>query len=518
MRSADAVKEIRKLRAFAYDPDTQARLNFIPFPERLVELKRAFLEYGQEQGLDPGEIIFDFLDHHAVSEAASYGGFPSRYPHWRFGMAYDQMRKMYTWGLSTVYEMVINNRPAFAYLLQGISEVMQRMVMAHVIGHCDFFRRNAYFAGTNRNMLNEMANHAARARRYGERYGFERVERFLDAALSLENLIDPGRLFEPEARRILTGEEREEEESAASFSRPYLDVFSRRRGPAGKGDPGGGGNDERPAMKAFPEHPVQGVLDFLVDQAPLEDWERDLLDIIRDEAYYYLPQKLTKIMNEGWAVFWHSRIMVHRGLRPEWLTEFADENAKILAAKRGQLNPYRLGFALFEHIRERWDKGRHGPDWERCTDRRERRRWDTEEGRGMEKIFQVRSVHNDAQFVEAYLTPEFVSDRRLFVWRSRPPGGAAVLESRDFEKIRETLVSRLHNGGEPVIHLVDANHRNRSELYLLHRHDGVDLEIPWARRTLRALFAVWRRPVSLETVFNEEQKVYSYDGEQDSED
>ena len=126
-----------------------------------------------------------------MNEVAAFGGFPVRYPHWRFGMEFEQLSKSYDYGLSKIYEMVINNDPAYAYLLEGNSLVDQKMVMAHVLGHVDFFKNNYFFSKTNRRMIDGMANHATRVRRHIERLGIEKVESFIDSCLSLENLIDP---------------------------------------------------------------------------------------------------------------------------------------------------------------------------------------------------------------------------------------------------------------------------------------------------------------------------------------
>ncbi|MEJ2422692.1 MAG: SpoVR family protein [Acidobacteriota bacterium] len=500
---------------YQHDPTILGRLGFIPFPEELVRVKREFMAYARGQGLDPGEVIFDILQPDLISEVASYDGFPARYPHWRFGMAYDQMAKSYSWGLSKIYELVINNSPAFAYLLEGSSPVVQRMVIAHVIGHCDFFRRNSWFAGTNRNMLNDIANHAAKVKRYANRVGFERVESFLDTCLSVENLTDPNLLFHrphPDSREA----EREEngEKPQPRFTSPYLREYYRQVQP---GAPVRKKETDEAGIEPFPQKPLKGVIDFLVRNAPLKDWERDILDIVREEAYYFLPQRLTKIMNEGWAVFWHTRIMQARGLAPGDVVEYADENAKVVAAHKGRLNPYRLGYFLFEDIRERWEKGRHGPDWETCTNRAERDNWDTKEGRGMEKILEVASAYNDAQFVDAFLTPDFAVKNRMYMFRFHAKENAFIIESREFERVKQALLAHLTNGGEPIIELADANYKNRSELFLKHRHAGVDLKLDEAQRTLHALYGLWRRPVNLETQVGGQLKRLGFNGTEDFE-
>jgi len=146
--------------------------------------------YAREYGLDFYETIFEVVEYDELNEIASFGGFPTRYPHWRFGMEYEELAKGYSYGLSKIYEMVINNDPCYAYLMRCNNLVDQKLVMAHVYGHCDFFKNNLWFAHTNRKMMDEMANHAIRIRRYVEHFGENRVENFVDVCLSLENLID----------------------------------------------------------------------------------------------------------------------------------------------------------------------------------------------------------------------------------------------------------------------------------------------------------------------------------------
>src|SRR6185312_16119653 len=141
-------------------------------------------------GLDFFETIFELVTYDQLNQIASYGGFPVRYPHWRFGMEYESLSKSYEYGLSKIYELVINNDPCYAYLMEGNEFLDQKLVMAHVFGHCDFFKNNMWFAPTNRKMMDGMANHATRVRRYMDRFGVEEVENFIDRCLSLENLID----------------------------------------------------------------------------------------------------------------------------------------------------------------------------------------------------------------------------------------------------------------------------------------------------------------------------------------
>src|SRR5437667_10501510 len=166
----------------------------IPYSTNLAPDLRALKEeiegYAREYGLDFYETIFEVLEGEDLNEVAAYGGFPTRYPHWSFGMAFEELKKGYDYGLSKIYEMVINNDPCYAYLMRCNHTVDQKLVMAHVVGHSDFFKNNAYFGHTSRKMMDEMANHGARVRRYVEKYGDDEVEAFLDRCHSIDDLID----------------------------------------------------------------------------------------------------------------------------------------------------------------------------------------------------------------------------------------------------------------------------------------------------------------------------------------
>ena len=159
-------------------------------PPHLRVLKDEIEGYARGYGLDFFETIFEVVDADDLNEIAAYGGFPTRYPHWSFGMQYEELKKGYEYGLSKIYEMVINNDPCYAYLMRCNHTVDQKLVMAHVYGHCDFFKNNAYFAHTTRKMMDEIANHAARIRRYVERFGEDEVEAFMDKCMSIDDLID----------------------------------------------------------------------------------------------------------------------------------------------------------------------------------------------------------------------------------------------------------------------------------------------------------------------------------------
>src|SRR5438477_7546498 len=164
-------------------------------PPNLAAANEQIRATAKSYGLDFFDVIFEMLDFDQINHIASYGGFPVRYPHWRFGMEYERTSKQHNYGLGRIYEMVINTDPCYAYLQRSNAAMDQKLVMAHVYAHCDFFKNNLWFSKTDRKMMDGMANHATRVRKHIERFGLDKVEAFLDTCLSLEYLIDPHSVF-----------------------------------------------------------------------------------------------------------------------------------------------------------------------------------------------------------------------------------------------------------------------------------------------------------------------------------
>jgi stage V sporulation protein R len=491
-------------------------------PPDLRRMKEEIEGYARDYGLDFYETIFEVIDADDLNEVAAYGGFPTRYPHWSFGMQYEELRKGYDYGLSKIYEMVINNDPCYAYLMRSNHAVDQKLVMSHVYGHCDFFKNNAYFAHTNRKMMDEMANHGARIRRYAEKYGEDEVEAFMDRCMSIDDLIDIHstaiRRRGDSTRYDFTPEPEGDSDDvkATRFkSKDYMDDYINPRDILKKEE------EERRKVKeetsrSFPEHPEKDVLLFLIEHAPVKPWQRDILSIIRDEAYYFTPQGMTKIMNEGWASFWHSTMMTQKVLSPSEVIDYADHHSGTMATQRGRLNPYKLGIELLRDIEHRWNTGKFGKEYDDCDDLDKRRKWDKQLGLGRKKIFEVRRVHNDITFIDTFLTPEFCVQHNLFSYAFQEQQGQYVIESREFEKIKQRLLFGLTNFGKPWIYVVDGNFRNRGELLLRHLFNGVELRLDHAADTLANIQFIWGRPVHLQTLIDGKPTMLSFDGSEHS--
>ncbi len=420
-------------------------VNVHNLPDDLRAIQLETEAHARAYGLDFYDTIFEVLDYDELSEIAALGGFPTRYPHWRFGMEYQHLAKGYRYGLQKIYEMVINNDPCYAYLLRCNQMVDQKLVMAHVYGHNDFFKNNIWFSQTNRKMMDEMANHGSRIRTHMERHGEETVENFIDSCLSLENLID---IYSPLIKRRdelnrydFVGEDDRAQQPTRFQSKDYMDSFVNP--PAVLKEEARKRESELEKEKtkplSLPEQPERDVLLFLLEHAPLKAWQHDVLAIIREEAYYFAPQGQTKIMNEGWASFWHSTIMTQRTLAPSELVDYADHHSGTMATQPGRLNPYKLGIELLRDIEERWNKGQFGSEWDECDNLDARRKWDKQLGLGRQKIFEVRRIHNDVTFIDTFLTVDFCRRYQLFSYRHNDQSEMYEIESREFKKIKERL-------------------------------------------------------------------------------
>jgi stage V sporulation protein R len=487
-------------------------------PDYLAEIQGRMEEYARGYGLDFFPTIFELIDHDELNAIAAYGGFPTRYPHWRFGMEYEQLSKGYSYGLQKIYELVINNDPCYAYLMRSNGLSDQKMVMAHVYGHCDFFKNNFWFSKTDRKMMDHIANHGNRIRRYIDRFGVNEVEDFVDACLSIEDLIDVyspfiKRFDEPVADRF-RGEEEEPPPPGRFAAKHYMDQYINP--PEALAAEAEKRREQQEVQEQFPKEPVRDVMLFVLEHAPLKPWQLDVLSIVRDEAYYFAPQGQTKIMNEGWASYWHSTIMTRQGLAPADVVNYCDHHSGTMATSGGRLNPYKLGLELYRDIEQRWNKGRFGREYDECDDRRQRREWDTAAGLGREKIFEARKVHNDLTFIDTFLTLDFCREQKLFSFGFNEDANYYEIESREFPKIKQRLLFSLTNRGQPRITVRDGNYKNRGELFLEHEYNGVELQMAYARDTLTNLERLWTRPVHIETVLGDVKTILSYDGDEHS--
>ncbi|ANE48513.1 stage V sporulation protein R [Paenibacillus swuensis] len=432
----------------------------------------------------PADIIYTF---------GAYG-MPTRFSHWSFGKTFNKMKTQYDLGLSKIYELVINSNPCYAFLLDGNSLIQNKLIVAHVLAHCDFFKNNARFSKTNRNMVESMSATAERVREYEMQYGTDQVEKFIDAVLAIQEHVDPTivKPYQLEKERYLDLMQRKHEPSPPPIT-AYDDLWNLENT--------GQEKDATPELKRFPPHPEKDILWFIEEYSTvLEPWQRDILTMLRDEMLYFWPQLETKIMNEGWASYWHQRILRELDLTASETIEFAKLNASVVQPSQHTLNPYYLGLKIFEDIEKRWEN----PSAE------DRERFKREPGRGREKMFEVRENDSDLSFIRNYMTKDLVKELDLYVFEKKGPEWK--ITDKSWQNIRDQLVYSRVNGGFPYLVVQDGDFLRNGELYLLHQYEGVELDLKYLERTLPYVFQIWGKSIHMETVVEDKRAVFTYDG------
>lgn len=443
-------------------------------------------------GLDPYPTHFEIVPADIMYEFAGYG-IPGRFSHWTFGKAYYRQKTQYDYGLSKIYELVINSNPSQAFLMEANVLWQNKMIIAHVLGHTDFFKNNAYFQHTNRQMVEAAGLHAERIRDYENKHGTDQVEKFLDAVLSIEEHIDPNIRVKSEAAH-------KEESKKAPYESPYADLWDLdERGKAKDADKER--EKEKAIRRKFPVQPEKDVIRFVMTYSrELEDWQRDIMEMVRNEALYFLPQRQTKIMNEGWASLWHQRIFRELDVTDGEFAEYAQLSAGVLSPNRRSINPYYIGVKIWEDIERRWDTPN---EYERDVLKRPG-------SQGRSKIFEVREMDNDVSFLRNYLTKELIEDLDLYLYEKRD--GQWVIVEKDWEKVRDGIVGQMTNFGDPFIVVEDGDYKQNRELYLRHHFEKTPLDLGYAEKTLQYVHTMWGRTVHLETMLDNKKVLLSFDG------
>jgi len=451
--------------------------------EDLQEWNQRIVELVKRYGLDPYPQEFEVCDHDEMLSYMVYSGMPSHYPHWSYGKGFEKLKTLYDYGLSGLpYEMVINSNPSIAYLMRDNSLALQVLTIAHVYGHSDFFRNNVTFKTTQAEYTIETFKaHANRVRHYVEdpSIGLDKVERILDAAHALSLQC---------RRNLFVRKQSEEEQVEAKLEEskpthdPFQSIHRRKEWVA-------------PDLAKIPPYPEEDILIFIRDHNPqLTEWEKDLLTIVHQQAQYFIPQIETKIMNEGWASFWHKRILEALELPQDLRMEFIVRHTQVLCPSPGGLNPYHVGMKIWEDIERRWSH----PDPE------EEKEFGPKNKTATEKLFEVREVERDSSFLRRYLTEQLVRELNLFEYQTRGNDQVItrVADEESWQAIKTTLIQNVGTGTTPVIKVEDADYNNNRTLFLKHSHDGRDLQLEYAEKTLQYLQQLWGREVALETIVN----------------
>jgi stage V sporulation protein R len=433
----------------------------------------------QRLGLEYYPVDFEMAPASLMTEIAVYG-LPVRMPHWSFGVRYIHQLVRQSMGHSKIFEVMFPGDPCRAYLMDANSLAENTLVTAHVLGHADFAKNNQLFARFHSmaggNIVEHAAAHAHRIQRAIDEAGLERVEAVLDAALALESHVD------------VSGELHRERypEFVAEKKRPDMGVFHRKfTSLPGESEPAE--VPAAPLRAQVPPHPEYDLLWFIAHYAPeLEQWERDIFLAVRAESLYFYPVFACQIMNEGWASYWHARLLREADFLPQplYLSAIKAHSDVVRPYAAGEqasiaVNPYHLGFAIWERIVEQ---------------------------HGLARAMEVRREEDDFGFVRNWLDRDLAEEAGLFVYDAASNGEIKVA-SRDLHAVREAILAPKFNYGAPRVAALELGGDGNLTLVHDHASDGRGLDVARARKVLEYTRRMWRRPVHLHTVNERGEKV-----------
>tara|TARA_B100001094_G_C18196186_1_gene811199 strand:- start:7052 stop:8437 length:1386 start_codon:yes stop_codon:yes gene_type:complete len=435
--------------------------------------------------LDPYPINYEVVSQETMLEVVSYG-LPTRARHWSYGQSYDYQKMQGEMGFSKIYEVVLNNNPSYAFLLDTNSDIANTMVAAHVIGHVHFFKNNYLFKQTDNKMVYHAAERAQRIEEYIQKYGIDAVERVMDIGFALDKHIDwhkgISRKKYPRKKKYFKDVAKDE----------FSDLL----------DPKSLSKKMVIPKNNFPPNPEKDILWFLINYSKqLESWQADVLEIIREESYYFYPQYMTKIMNEGFASFIHAYLMsdlecINHG---EHL-DFCGIHEKVVQPGGNNLNinPYFLGFKIFTEIKERWDALYEAGE---------------SDINGLEKIYRVVETEDDISFLRNYLTKELSEELKLFSYKDiqTPTGDKGIhVTGTDLDRVVESLTKDLYNYRAPLI-VITGIEDGFLQLNHISKEIGT-LDAKHVEKVLEYVYEAWKSPVNLETIAHNNEVInYTYD-------
>jgi stage V sporulation protein R len=412
-------------------------------------------QIAQEKNLDWYPITYETCDYYEMIGNMSYHGMPTHYGHWSYGKSFEIQQQQYKHGMMGLpYELIINSDPCISYLMKENPLYLQILIMAHCVGHSDFFKNNRTFMHTRADtVVPRMRNAKKRIRSYIEdpSIGIERVEKIIDACHALSYQV-PRRVCDI---KDISGDREK-----------YLKNIKNETGL------------DWTNISKIPHEPEDDILGFIsLYNKNLEDWEIDIIEIIRDEAYYFMPQIRTKVMNEGWASFWHYNILHDLELESSFHIPFLKSHNQVVRPHIGGLNPYHIGFHMFNKIKERF---------------------------GMEECFLAREIHNDESFLRQYLTAADCEELNLFTY-SKNDGTMSIDDISDeqgWQEVKKEVINSVAGNSIPKIYIEAVDEGDI--LVLHHEHDGRDLQLQYAEHVLSHVKYLWGNEVKLITMLSGE--------------
>ncbi len=365
-------------------------------------------DLARDRGLVFDPVIFQITDSDEIAEVASMG-LPNRFIHWYWGGTYKELVTQQNKEVFSILELVLNTEPSHAFLRSSNTYLQNVLVIAHVFGHADFFTNNHWYQKSNKNMLNEAERHARLIRSYEGQYGRDRIEKLLDAFLTTATSVN--------------------------------------------------------AFERNPQEKRKRLIYYMEERAPLEDFERTLLEAIREEAEYFDIIQRTHIINEGWATFVEAELLTHLLTPREW--------ASISVQLCNRPAPYTIGYTLFKHVRDQ---------------------------EGFARTLELRQFYEDISLIDLALTEELVRRLDIFVYDPKEKQ-----KSYDLQKVKEMMIAQKLYKGEPRLEVDPASHGR--DLMLVHMDEDRKLEPKRVALFLKAVYSLWRNPVKLRA----NGKVYTFD-------
>jgi stage V sporulation protein R len=416
----------------------------------LLHWDEKILRVAEDLGLDWYPIDYEIIDYQEMLGAMAYTGLPTHYRHWSYGKEYERTHTLYNMGQTGLpYEMIINSNPSIAYLMRENPLYIHVLTMAHCVGHSDFFKNNRMFADTDPNNIIDSFKSAAK---YVKKLiedpsiGIDKVERILDAAHSIKYQVPR-----------YTGIKSKSHQEQLQAKRKLMDSFP----------------DYHPDLEKFPLEPEYNLLRFIAEHNKhLKEWERNLLLIVEESSNYFIPQAMTKVMNEGWACTIHYKIVNELNLPDSLHLPFIKLHNQVICPHLGRVNPYHLGFKLFERLIE--DKG-------------------------FEEAKVLREIHNDITFLRCYIDQDFLEAMNYFSYSFKKDKKSITIDDisddEGWEKVRDELINNVGLNRLPIVYVDELTKNN--VLILNHEHDGRDLELSYATKVFQNLQILWGDEVKM---------------------
>lgn len=483
--------------------------------QRLIKIEGAINKIIQDElGLDCTPMEFDIIPDSKMLEIMAYRS-PSQISSWKYGRDYERLRTLFEKterGLP--YEVVVPGRLARCYLMNSNTFPVHCTVMAHATGHVTFFTMNKWFQNNRDDFLDVMSAKGIAYLEYERTYGIDEVERIVDAGHALQYHSSPfDNETENEKRERIYRQKRQQR--AASHRSEFSDMIPRKEKLGDSGDIELYNQRlKRELRLKSPVEPTEDILRYIIDNSnQLEDWHKDILEMLREEGRQLWASVQTHFMNEGWSVMIHEKVMNRlfdmRLLTTEEHGSYNYSNSRIKAKHPTQLNPYLVGSEQWYSIEERWNKGMHGQEWEDCTSIHEKENWDTGAMEGWKKCKEVQRSYTDWFFFQDFFTEDLVEQLELYLWGQRETMVTVdTIRTRHTTKeIRNAIISSFSHNRVPKIEVIDGNFRNG--ILLTHRHTGPDLDMKYTIETMKHIFNVTGQDVYVDTIIEKKRRLIS---------